>query len=158
MTMMTRTRMSEPPVQLDEDTQPDEDAQAFLEKNGIRFFCTHLDYAPPPWLEPGDNRHGSRFRITLRREEELRTRERPWRMIFDFWGSIAQRRAGEDVSAFEVLVELASDVTGETDPDEVYKECGPMLPSRATAIAGFTKRLQRFFTEEEINALLELDQ
>lgn len=59
-------------------------------------------------------------------------------------------------SVYSLLSCLASDSSGPTDPDEVYREYGEMPPSQALAIAGFAQQVQNFFTEDELRVLQEV--
>jgi hypothetical protein len=72
---------------------------------------------------------------------------------FDFWGSINDHEQGNLPTAYDVLASLGGEPT---QADEVYAEFGPMPPSDCERIAAFGRKLQAFFTEEELDALQEV--
>lgn len=131
----------------------DEEKQArkFLTDHGLTLTMTRKGDRCPPWAPKDcEHKHGDRYRMTLRRE----TGEG---VLFDFWGREADKEAGKDPAEWDVLACLRTDAATSTDPDEVAEEYGGMKPSRAAAIARLARRLQTFFSEEELDALWEFD-
>ena len=59
-------------------------------------------------------------------------------------------------SCYDILACLSSDASCPTDPDEVVAEFGPMKPSQAIAVAESARRLQAFFTSDELAILSEV--
>lgn len=88
----------------------DQQAETFLTSNGLKFRATLSDTKTPQWAE--GEKHGHHYRVTISRERPDRLREcskcgpvvnwtcpkcvtpthqipMPSRLVFDFWGSIA---------------------------------------------------------------------
>lgn len=136
----------------------DEQAKNFM----VRFAVgIHIAFAKengcPPWREKGKRLegcptcstfHGHQYRITLRKNGKS--------VRFDYWGSFADAQNKKGPSFYDILSCIASEATGETDPDEIYRELGPMVPSQAIAISKAAKRWQKFFNAEELEALGEI--
>jgi len=143
-------------------------AEQFLLKHGIKCRITLSDSKPAHW-EPA----GHHYRVTLSRAADAPERYqmpvdgfpqpmRPNRLAFDFWGSVADMRAGNEPTPYDVLSCLSSDVNcpetfadycSEFDADadsikalQTFKRC-----------ASFGKRLRAFFTTEEQEALSQIN-
>ena len=101
----------------------------------------------PPW-DDARHVHGVHYRVTLHKGR---------RLTFSFWGSHHNMERGVEPGYYDVLPCVASDASGPIDPDEAAEEYGPMRPSQAVAMVRWTKRLQRFFSGEEIEALTKID-
>lgn len=71
-----------------------------------------------------------------------------------FVGNVVKRK--HTPSYYDILCCVSSDASGPTDPDEVVREYGNMLPSRAIAIAAHARKLQTFFTADELTLLTEV--
>ena len=128
-------------------------AKAFLEKFGLKMKVVMTGNKCPPWEKMGEGcMHGDSYRITISASDG-RT---PKSISFDFWNSMNDMQAGKDPTAYTVLSSTSSEANSSTDPDEVAQEFGNMLPSQAIAVAKFAKRLQDFFTGEELEALSEI--
>lgn len=124
----------------------------------------------PPWWDgsertPGtcDHRyHGDHYRVTLRlTRPSVTTTSRITRshsLTFDYWGSHADARTSRRPDTYDILTCVASDATMPTDSDEVVRELGSMRPSQAVAVAKWARRLQAFFTPDELAKLQEVDQ
>ena len=138
-------------------TQYDSQAQEFLQRFGFTLKIIEGEAKCPPWDDhKAGCQHGTHYRIGMYRritaeEKPLMTRV----LHFDFWGSINDMMHGRALSPYDILACLGSEATFPTDADEVAAEFGngDMKPSQAIAIARFARRLQRFFTEAEIEAL-----
>ena len=124
-------------------------AQAFLDTFGVKLKVDMRNDKCPPWNHTGGCQHGDHYRVTLRKADKRS-------LSFDFWGSIVDMQNHKDPTAYAVLTCLGIDVQAPTDPDEVAEEFGDMKPSEAIAIAKFARRLQRFFSEEEVQELSEI--
>jgi hypothetical protein len=118
-------------------------AEDFLATHGLALTFRETDKMPD-W-EP----HGDGYRVTVRRESDGR------RLSFDWWDS--QANMGEPPRPYSVLSSIAIDAAMPTDPDELARELGgDMKPSVAVKAAKFAKRLQEFFTEDELLDLAEI--
>ncbi len=74
-------------------SQYDKQAADFLAKYGVGFRATLAKtQTAPQWGK--DDKHGSRYRVTL-----SRSNKRPSRLVFDFWGSYAETRSAEQNAA-----------------------------------------------------------
>jgi hypothetical protein len=96
--------------------------------------------------------HGDLYYATIRREHDERAS-----ITFDFWNSQSDSDKGGAPGYYNILASVSSDAQGPTTADEVYAEYGDMKPSQAEAVAAFARRLQRFFTEAEREALAEIN-
>lgn len=123
--------------------------------------------------------HGARYRVTLRfgpyepddcpigksqhtppgyhaRTGCFHPRRPRVSLSFDFWGSYHDKTTGKRPGVYDVLAVVSADADNSVDPDEINRECGPMAPSQAVAIAKHSARLKAFFTSEELTTLQEL--
>lgn len=131
------------------------ETNAVLVANRIGLMVTateHSQQTCPPWQRKGqacDHIHGRRYRVTLGRHTGPT-------LSFDFWGSYNDAEAGRAPTPYDILACVSSDASGPTDPDVVVEEYGDMAPSKARQIANFARRLQRFFTAEELTALRDI--
>jgi len=132
-------------------------AKEFLSAHELDLIIKPVERKAPPWADPPDA-YGNRYRIDLRRRDGDRPKGEgfPWRLSFFYWNSIRDREWNVDPNEYDIMSILSSDMSSPTDPDEVYREYGEMLPSQATRIANFAKRIQRFFTETELEELQEI--
>jgi hypothetical protein len=131
----------------------EEQANAFLKKFGFKMKVVMTGNKCPPWEKAGDGCvHGDRYVITISASDG-RT---PKSISFDFWNSLNDMQTRKAPTEYTVLACISSEANSPTDPDEVAKEFGDMLPSQAIAVAKFAKKLQNFFTEKEIEALSEI--
>ena len=129
----------------------DKQAGEFLGRFGLKLGIREGTSKCPPWDDHKQGcRHGDQYRITLHRTGGKM-------LAFDWWGSIAMMQEGREPTPYDILACISSDANSPTDPDEVSEEFGgDVKPSQAIAIARFAARLQRFFTEEELEALSEI--
>lgn len=122
--------------------------------------------------------HGDRFLVTIERVSTARSISFPyWAPFNDCYMRLVDWRARHPAgrpraraisldtdpiqllhtpSTYDVLACISSDMSAPTDPDEVAREYGEMLPSQAIAIAAFASRLQVFFTDAEREALAQI--
>ena len=134
----------------------DEQAEKFCTQYGFEIKAAFKGDRCPPW-DDEKHIHGDRYRVTIKRispSNDMRTVGRS--ISFDFWNSLKDSRDGTRPSAYNILACISSDVNMPTDPDELISELGPMKVKQALAVVKFTKRLQQFFTEAEIEALSEI--
>lgn len=168
-------------------TDYNQQAEAFLERFGIKFRCTLSDSKVAPWDGfDGAKRWGNsailglgvnspammearakprhHYRVTLSRNDPAVRRE-SWkplkRIVFDFWGSIADAEKGIHPTAYDVLACISSDTYCAESFKEWAGEFGESTDSiRALQTyrrcAAFAKRLNQFFTAEEVEALREI--
>lgn len=141
-------------------------AQDFLDKFGIKFRATLSDIKPAPW-EPA----GHHYRVTLSRNRITRDQvggnwdnglKTPTRIVFDFWGSIADAKSGKlTVDAYDVLACISGDVNCPESFEDFCSEYGYDRDSIKALqsfrrCSAFAKRLRSFFTAEEIEQLQEI--
>lgn len=135
-------------------TQYEQQAQAFLTTHGIKFTCKPGNGKAPAWNDGDNTEHGNHYRVTLSKTGK--------RITFDFWGSIADARAGlRTERPYSVLACLSSDATCPETFDDFCGDYGYDTDSRKAyrdfkRCAAFGKRLRAFFTEAEIEALAEI--
>jgi hypothetical protein len=127
-------------------TDYEKQAQDFLDKYGFTFRATQSNTKETTWEGP----HGDHYIVTIRRKADKRS------LRFDFWNSQNARTTGAPLTAYDVLASISSDATLPTDPDELITEIGPMKIKHALASVRWTKRLQNFFSGEELDALSEI--
>ena len=138
-----------------ERNEYEEQAEQFLTQYGLVIRTAFKGDKCPAWEEGTLHIHGDRYRVTIQRE--LVTGSIPFNSIsFDFWNSKNDKDKGIRPTGYDILSTVSSDAFSPTDPDEIVAEYGDMKPSQATAAARFAKRLQAFFTEEELEALSEI--
>lgn len=135
-------------------------AESFLARFGIKCRITLAPYKPASWDDPGKD-HGNRHRVTLSKSYKTRGIY-PARLVFDFWGSINDRKAGDNPTAYDILAYLSSDSTcPETFADFCaeygYKEDSRKAFATFKCCATFGKRLRAFFASDELAALAEIN-
>jgi hypothetical protein len=127
-------------------------AQAFLDRHGIKFRATLSDTKIAPWDSGDRERH--HYRVTLSKPGK--------RLVFDFWGSIADCEAGiQEASAYDVLSCISSDAYTPETFEDYCAEFGESIDSIKAKqgfnrVNRFAKRLRAFFTPEELEALAEI--
>jgi hypothetical protein len=154
-------------MKTNEISQYDQQATDFLTKYGIKFRATLSNSKTTPWNEDGEDRN--HYRITLSRPARLGKVEGASlpmlmpsaRLVFDFWGSIADARENKHPSAYDVLACISSDAyTPETFADfcaEYGYESGSIKAlQKFRRCSTFAKRLRAFFTESELSDLAEI--
>jgi hypothetical protein len=147
-------------------------AKDFLERFGLEFQATkHPNQKAPNWEDASKARQnwseverkhvasGFRYLVTI-------TKKDGQSVEFDFWGSIDARvkavRNGfggvtmQHPTAYDVLACISGDASAPDDADEVAAEFGIVKPSQALAIVEFGRKLRAFFTQEELEALSEI--
>ena len=128
----------------------EEQAEQFLAEHGLVIRTAFKGDKCPAWEEGNLHIHGDRYRVTIKRITSGPS------ISFDFWNSQRDKEEDAGLTGYSVLAAINSDAYSPTDPDEVAAEYGDMKPSQAIAIARFAKRLQTFFTEDELEALAEI--
>jgi len=137
-------------------TDYDRQAKEFLVKHNFTVKAAFKGDRCPPWDHMRGCIHGDRYRITIKRFGANPFDPGPRSISFDFWNSQADMQANKRPTAYDVLSTIASDANAPTDPDDVAEEYGPMPPSQAIAVAKFARRLQAFFSDEELEDLGEI--
>lgn len=142
-----------------------EQANRFLEQNGIKFRATLSDSKTPPWSEDHAGHH---YRVTFSKPRRIatvdaeHTVDKSKRLVFDFWGSIADAEAGRtEIEPYDVLACVSGDIHC---PETFEDYCGEMdenadsikAKQAFNRVSRFAKRLRRFFTEQEIEQLQEI--
>lgn len=151
-------------TQIDYEAQ----AQAFLDRFQIKFRATLSDSKVAPWSDSEHSLCGSKaeesrhhFRVTLSKDNR-EYYHKAGRVTFDFWASIANAEKGiKTVTPYDVLSCISVNVHCE---DGFLEWCDNMGYERDSIKAlqtyrrcsAFSKRLQAFFTSEEIEALCEI--
>lgn len=134
----------------------DKQAEDFLERFNIRFKATLSDTKAPPWVEDVRGRYGHHYRVTLSKQTPK------CQTSFDFWDSVANYENGtETVSAYSVLACISGDVNCPDNFQEFCDEYGYDSDSRKAEkqfklCDQAAKKLRRFFTKDEIEALQEI--
>lgn len=163
-------------------TDYDKQAEAFLERFGVKFRATEYPkdmQTAPEWAKDGNSGthkypHGLRYRVVFEREGEPP-------LSFDYWGSIADREiiershqrwanpsdktaaAKARPSAYDVLACVSSDIYCPDDFDEFCADYGYDNDSIKALdtwkrCAKFAAELRQFFpTDEEREALAEIN-
>lgn len=125
-------------------------AKNFLAKHGLRLTIREGNALCPLWGHEKGCAHGDHYRITITRKADRK------RIAFDWWGSIHMMQTGERPREYDILSSVSSEATMPLDPDEVMQEIGPMPIKQALASCRLAKRLQGFFSEDELTALSEI--
>ncbi len=141
----------------------EEQAEQFLTKYGLVIRIAFKGDKCPAWEEGDLHIHGDRYRVTIKRDTQYEVGQEG-RMIhiqgksisFDFWNSKADSEEKKRPTAYDILSTVGSDAFSPTNPDKVAAEFGDMKPSQAIAIARFAKRLQAFFTKDELETVSEI--
>lgn len=131
-------------------------AKGFLKRFDLSCTARRADDRCPAWCD-GKHIHGNHYRVTI-------SRGGGWpasgcgsgSISFDFWNSHHDMTNGKLPDAYGLLSCVSSESSMPTDPDEVVAEMGDMKPSQAIRVADFAKRLQAFFSEDELEALREI--
>lgn len=138
-------------------------AEEFLTKHGLKFRATHKGDKCPPWVNPDEPQrgscscgsiHGDRYRITI-------SRPGGGRLSFDFWDSYDNMRKGEEPTAYDVLACISGDAYCPEVFEDFCDEYGYGADSRKAwalfnRMQKFAGRMKKFFTEEELTALSEI--
>lgn len=157
-------------------TNYEQQAQAFLDRFAIKFRATLSDSKVAPWAgERKDHQLTSHcdphhYRVTLSSPMKWEKWGSPQarqinphrRITFDFWASIADAEKGiKTATPYDVLACISSD----TYCPDTFKEWAGEFGESEDSIralqtyrrcSAFAKRLQSFFTPEEITALQEI--
>lgn len=152
---------------------------------GLTLSAVYLDNACPPWgrgarglCSKCKGTHGSRFQVTVTREGTNKY------VSFTYWASwrdsylehkeakpgyLSRLRFATDApqgvvgvlihkpSNYDLLTTISSEAAVPTDPDDVFRDLGGVLPSRAQAIANAAKQWHDFFTVSELAVLATVD-
>lgn len=122
-----------------------------------------------PWAKECPSGH--HYRVTIYRKDQYRkgamvpdteANDNPsGRVSFDFWGSVNDRKNGVDPSAYDVLSCISGDVHCPLTFEDYCSEYGADEDSRKAEATfkrclAFSKKLQAFFTEGELEELAEI--
>lgn len=81
-----------------ETNQYEQQAAEFLTKNALKFRATLSDTKTPAWAKAGAE-HGHHYRVTISRPSipawKAANQCGASRLVFDFWGSVADAKAGK---------------------------------------------------------------
>lgn len=145
-------------------------AQAFLDRFGIKFRATLSDSKVAPWSDSEHSLCGSKaeksrhhYRVCLSKGVKSPSYRMSSRLVFDFWSSIADAEKGiETVTPYAVLSCISSDVHCADTFKDFCAEFGESEDSIKALqtwrrCAAFSKRLKAFFTSEEIEALQKIN-
>lgn len=139
---------------MQELSEYDKQAQAFLAKYGLAITINYLDNKSPKW--DTDNRNHNHYRVTLRRKDGDKGR-----FVFQFWDSIANSNSGDKPTAYDVLSCVGAETTGYASFEEFCSEFGYDQDSRKAEQTWKTydkqsRKLNAFLSEEELEALREI--
>lgn len=128
-------------------------ANKFLADFGLALKAARVNKKRPAWVK-GDEEHGDHYRVTIKRHDGPS-------ITFDFWGSINDRKSGREISPYDVLACISSDLYCPDDFRDFCSEYGYDEDSR-TALAtfdrasAFAKKLRDFFSDREQERLSEI--
>lgn len=133
----------------------DKQAQAFLNKFGLKVSVTYLDNNPPAWDEE-QSHDRLRYRVTIQRKDTHKS------LSFIFWDSIANAERGERPKPYDVLASTSAESHIYDDFEDFCSEFGYSTDSRKAErtwknIDKFAKRINAFFSEEELETLREIN-
>lgn len=146
-----------------ERNEYDAQAQAFLDRFGLKLSATFKGDRCPAWCHNGRvegssrrdsaHMHGARYRVRIRQGGSSIT--------FDFWNSYADKLDGKRPTAYDVLACISGDAycpdafkdfcgeygydTDSRKAEELFRRCHK-----------FAAELNAFFTAEELEALAEV--
>lgn len=134
-----------------------EQAEQFLVTHGLTFRATLEDTKTPPWED--DGRYRPHYRVTISGGILANATFR--RITFDFFASIRDGETGVPLTPYDVLPCLSGDAATPETFQDFCAEYGYDEDSRKAYALwrrcdAFAKRLRRFFTRDEINALQEI--
>jgi hypothetical protein len=130
-----------------------EQANKFLQMHGIKFRATLKDTKTPAWKQANE-KSGHHYRVTLSKPGK--------RIVFDFWGSIADAESGKkNIHAYEVLACISGEINCPESFEDFCAEYGYESDSiRALQTFrrcnAFAKRLRAFFADDEAEKLSEI--
>lgn len=143
-------------------------ATDFLSRNGLKFRATLSNSKTAPWNEDGEDRN--HYRVTIAKKPDYTLREQRGagyklperRLVFDFWGSIADARNGVvTVTPYDVLACISGDAYTPETFEDFCSEYGYEADSIKALqtfrrVDRFAKRLRAFFTADELTELSEI--
>lgn len=147
----------------------DQQADTFLSRHGLKFRATLSDSKTPAWAKEGEET-GHHYRITIAKKPDYTLRDQRGagyklperRLVFDFWGSVADARKGvTTATAYDVLACISGDAfTPETFADFCaeygYESDSIKALQQFRRCDRFAKRLRAFFSEAELTELSEI--
>lgn len=130
----------------------DDQATQFLDRFGVRISIKEGEGRCPPWQE-GACSHGDQYRIRVSKDGRS--------LVFPYWGSYNDMQAGVSPSNYDILSTLGSDSSSPDSVDEYIAEYGMEIKSekdyrQIKSGISFGERIRAFFTEEELDALREI--
>lgn len=136
----------------------DKQALDFLARFVIRFAYKKLGYIAPPWKESVKDIRGDKYTITLSKGERGVDYQE---ISFPFWNSYHAMQTGEELTAYAVLACLSGDLYCPDTFHDFCAEYGHNEDSRKAEatfkrVRTFSGKLNAFFTEEEKEALAEI--
>jgi hypothetical protein len=139
-----------------QDSFYDHQAQDFLTRNNLKMRITLSDSKPANWQPAGHH-----YRVTISHKGISVGTSNQKRVVFDFWGSVADMEKNIDPSPYDVLACISDDVyTPETFEDFCseygYEQDSIKSLQTFKRCNRFAKRLREFFTENEIEQLQEI--
>ena len=131
----------------------DKQASDFLAKYGmVCMTCRDENQSAPDWAEKNEN-YGVKCCVTLEAKDR--------KVVFPFWGCVADKQTGKLPSLYSILACISGDCNCPETFDDFCSEYGYDTDSRRAYATwerclAFSKELRAFFTEEEIEALQEI--
>lgn len=142
----------------------DKQAKEFLERNKLQMTITEVPYTEPIWediiyLEPR-----YKYRVAIYSPMKLEYDATPScqrRILFNFWGSVSDAKRGLKPSSYDVLASIIGDADCPDTFEEFCEGYGYDEDSRKAKKTfrlanAFAKKLRKFFREEEITELQEI--
>lgn len=128
-------------------TEYEKQAVDFLAKHGITFNAEEGTGKEPSW----GGVHGIQYVIKMMKKNPRK------QLTFDFWDSYQDMLDGNEPNAYDVLACISGDSSYITT-EEVFREFGydDMTEEQAASIAAFGRKLNKFFTPEELTDLQEI--
>jgi hypothetical protein len=138
---------------MSELSEYDKQAQAFLDKYGLKVTYKLLDCDNAPWDKEHCHNH---YRVTITRKGTPGQK-----LTFQWWDSIQATEKNEQPTAYDSLSSISSDSTEYSDFEEFCGEMGYDTDSIEAlhtwkAYNKLSSRINKFFTEEEIESLSEI--
>lgn len=127
-------------------------AETFLKKNNITFKAVLIGKKCPLWCDGKEHIHGKEHRATFRKKGSKS-------LSLPFWNSMIDAENGKTPTAYDVFSAITKNDPGRYE--DFCSEYGLDTDSRTAektykAVAKEWKKVQAFFTEEEIEQLQEI--
>lgn len=138
---------------MSELSEYDKQAQAFLDKFGLKVTYKLLDCDNPSWDKENSHNH---YRVTVTRKGTPGQK-----LTFQWWDSVDSTKKNEQPTAYDALSSLASESNEYSDFKEFCGEMGYDTDSITAlrtwkAYSTLASRINKFFTEAELEDLRQI--